>query len=87
MSITTTPQTADIELGPKCPICNQEIVGISASRPGEHYYTCGHKATNHILSDIVQTPHKTFQSRGSDLELLTGISAGILLNNNIQGQS
>tara|TARA_B100000586_G_C19791869_1_gene294439 strand:- start:182 stop:358 length:177 start_codon:yes stop_codon:yes gene_type:complete len=58
-------------------------VGISASRPGEHYYTCGHEATTHILSEIVQIPHETGPLEGTVWELLTGIPAGIILNDKL----
>lgn len=75
-----TLQTTDIEAVSKCPTCNQEIVGISASRPGEHYYTCGHEATNHILSEIIPTPPSVDQLEGDVWELLTGIPADILSN-------
>jgi len=78
-----TLQTTDIESASKCPICNQEIVGISASRPGEHYYTCGHEATNHILSEIVQIPPETGSLEGTVWELLTGMPVGIILNDKL----
>ena len=83
MSITMTLQTAEIEPTSKCPICSQEIVGISASSPGEHYYTCGHEATNDILSDIIQTPPTETSFESSIWELLTGIPVGITVNNNL----
>ena len=80
MSITMTLQSTRIESTPKCPICHQEISGISSSKPGKHYYTCGHEATNDILSDIIQIDDHEISFESSVWELLTGIPAEIILN-------
>ena len=75
-----TLQTTEIGAVSKCPTCNQEIVGISASKPGEHYYTCGHEATNHILSNIIPISKSINQLEGGPLKLFTGMPASILSN-------